>query len=93
MSFLGAHARPLTLARISFFTIIERTWGEGHPRAISFLIVIELRNNDQQVAWDIPNSNGVRLYLFRSNFDTGETSRRFFFLGGGEATWRRDSCQ
>ena len=50
---------PLTHALASFFNILERNWGGGgggcHPRAISLPIVIELRNKDQRIAWDVPN--------------------------------------
>ena len=46
----------ITLARTSFFTKREHTWrGGGHPRAISLLGVIELRDKDQRIAWDVPN--------------------------------------
>ena len=52
----------LTLARTSNFTILERTWGRGGGgdtnRAISLLIVIELRNKVQEIS----NPN-VRFFL------------------------------
>ena len=35
--------------------IVHMQFGGCHPRAISLLIVIELRNKDQSMGWDVLN--------------------------------------
>ena len=44
----------LTLARTCYFAILERTWGVA-PRAVSPLLVLELRDKNQQILWEVAN--------------------------------------
>ena len=44
---------PLTLTRICYFAILERTW--DCPQPICPLIAIKLRNKDELKVWDFPN--------------------------------------
>ena len=53
----GMCGRELTLARTSLFAILGRTWGVvATPRAVSFLMVIVLRNKDHRIVWDVPST-------------------------------------
>ena len=49
----------LTLARTCYFAILERTWGGGcgghPPRAVSPLLVLELRDKNQRILWNVAN--------------------------------------
>ena len=44
-----------TVARTCSFTILERTWGGGHPRLICPMIAIELLNKDGRKVWNVLN--------------------------------------
>ena len=51
-------ARPLTLARTSYFAILERTWGEGwlpSPQLVCPLNEIEPRNKNKRKDRDLLN--------------------------------------
>ena len=61
----------LTLARTCHFPILERTWGGWlpPPRAISFLLEIELSSKDQKDSLGRDESNDTQFYLLRSVID------------------------
>ena len=46
---------PFTLARTSYFAILDRTWGVATPRLVCPLIEIELRNKDKRKDRDFLN--------------------------------------